>query len=356
MLKRFSFAFPFLVCPCASALAQQEIYPSLSGEVSIELQNDWAYRSDDRANLNNDLYTTTEPSLTVRLSPSWSVFAHAVLEPVTPPDPFENRVFGDHGLYMEDLFVEYAPEPFYLRAGKMNVGFGIAWDEAPGIYGGDFAEDGYETAERIGVGGGWTMDAAGFGRHRVSAATFFLDTTILSQSVLRGRGDTRRRDGGVSNTEDFSSYIVALDGGRVAGLGKLAYHAAWMHQAKGQGDAAAEDSVALALHTSIDLGNGVVVAPLVEYVHQDSPGGAADAERDFLTLAGQLVRGGYNVAVAWTRRETRGAAENDDYQLQISAGYSFAFGLAVDIGWKLAEEADVETRTLGALATYRLEF
>lgn len=355
MLKVLLIAF-ILLSPAVPARAQPDTPPAISGALSIELQNDWAYQSGDRANQSNDLYTTVEPSVAVRLSPSWSLFAHAVLEPVTPPEQFENRVFGDHGLYMEDLFVEYAPAPFYLRAGKMNVGFGIAWDEAPGIYGRDFAEDGYETAERIGVGGGWTIDAAGLGRHRVSAATFFLDTTILSQSVLRGRGDTRRRDGGVSNTEDFSSYIVALNGARIGGMANLGYHVAYMHQAKGEGDASSEDSAALAVFGNFALGEGVAVFPLVEYVHQDNPGGAADEDRDFLTLAGQLEWKGYNVATAWTWRRTHNAVDQDDYQFQVSAGYAFDFGLTIDVGWKVAEEAKVETRTLGAIATYSISF
>ena len=129
-----------------------------------------------------------------------------------------------------------------------------------------------------------------------------------------------------------------------------------MHQGKGEGDPSDEDSVALALYTSIDLGDGFVFAPLAEYVHQQNPGGAADENRDFLTLAGQIERNGYNVALAWTRRETRNAGTDRDYQFQVSAGYAFDFGLTIDIGWKVAEEETVETRTVGARATYTITF
>ena len=38
--------------------------PSISGEISFELQNDWNYASDDRENLNNNLSPTVEPSVT----------------------------------------------------------------------------------------------------------------------------------------------------------------------------------------------------------------------------------------------------------------------------------------------------
>lgn len=39
-----------------------------------------------------------------------------------------------------------------MQTGKLNPGFGIAWDKAPGIYGTDLAED-YEISERISVFG-----------------------------------------------------------------------------------------------------------------------------------------------------------------------------------------------------------
>ena len=271
----------------SAAYAQERSYPSISGEIPVEVENDWNYVSDDRANQNNDLFTNIEPALTVWLTPSWSVFVHGVLETVESPKQFENRIFEDHGLFVEDLFIEYANGPFGAKAGKLNVGFGVGWDITPGIFGTDFAEDGYETSERIGVVGNWTLKSGKAGEHRVSAGSFFQDTTVLSQSTLRGRGDTRKRDGGVSNTEDFSSYILAIDGGKVPGLGDFAYHAAYMHQAEGQVDASDENSVALAIFTNVGLGVGFTLSPMMEYVHQQNAGGADDEDRDFLTLAGQ---------------------------------------------------------------------
>lgn len=340
----------------SAAHAQQVDYPSVSGEIPIEVENDWNYLSDDRVNQNNDLFTKIEPALTVRLTPSWSVFVHGVLETVEAPEQFENRFFGDHGLFVEDLFIEYTNGQFGAKAGKLNVGFGVGWDMTPGVFGTDFAEAGYETSERIGFIGSWALKSETAGEHRVSAGSFFQDTTVLSQSILRGRGDTRKRDGGVSNTEDFSSYILAIDGGKVSGLGNLAYHLAYMHQAEGQGDTADENSVALAIYTNFTTGGGVTVSPMIEYVNQQDVGGVAGEDRDFLTLAGQAEWNGFNLAVAWTRRNTDKAIDESDRQFQVSVGYAFDIGLTFDIGWKIAEEADVQTRTVGAIATYTIEF
>ena len=57
----------------------------------------------------------------------------------------------------------------------------------------------------------------------------------------------------------------------------------------------------------------------MEYVHQDNAGGASD-ERNFLTLAGQAEWNGFKLAVAWTGRDTSNAAEDDDFQVRLSAG------------------------------------
>jgi hypothetical protein len=45
-----------------------------------------------------------------------------------------------------------------VQTGKLNPGFGVAWDKAPGIYGTDLAED-YEISERISVVGTWQVGA-----------------------------------------------------------------------------------------------------------------------------------------------------------------------------------------------------
>ena len=131
---------------------------------------------------------------------------------------------------------------------------------------------------------------------------------------------------------------------------------AYMHQAGGQGDTADENSVALAIHTNFAPGRAVIISPMIEYVTQINAGGVAGEDRDFLTLAGQVEWNGFNLDVAWTRRNTDKAVDENDRQFQVSVGYMFDFGLTFDVGWKIAEEANVKTRTLGAIATYTIGF
>ena len=49
-------------------------------------------------------------------------------------------------------------------------------------------------------------------------------------------------------------------------------------------------------------------------------------------------------------------AEIDDYQFQVSAGYSFKFGVDIDVGWQIVEESGVETQRLGVLVAYTASY
>ena len=75
-----------------------------------------------------------------------------------------------------------------------------------------------------------------------------------------------------------------------------------------------------------------------------------------MTFAGQFEWQRCNLAAAWTQRHTFKMADDRDYQFQISEGYRFDFGLSVDVGWKIADESNVETQTVGMLASYLFKF
>ena len=181
---------------------------------------------------------------------------------------------------------------------------------------------------------------------------------LLSESIGRGRGTTDKVDGGVGNTEDFSSYAITLDGENIAAMDGLGYRLAYIRQAAGAGDQSDETGWALGVRHKLDLGNGFSISPFIEYVHFDDAEGVSGQDRDFLTLAGRLDWHSWNLSVAHTRRDTRasGSEEIEDFQFQTSVGYQFAFGLEVNVGWYIANENHIETNRIGALLTYAVSF
>ena len=331
-------------------------YPRVSGEILVEIQNDWTYHSDDRDAELNDLYTTTESTLGAQLTSKLGILVHGVFEPVEDPGPRDDRAFEDHGLFVEDLYIQFEDNLFSVKGGKFTPNFGAAWDRAPGIYGADFAEDTYEFTERIGFGGSLTLRHDRLGEHELSASTFFLDTSFLSHSTLDGRQENNRSDGGAGNTEDPSSFPVSIDG-VFPELPEFSYHIAGIHQDEGRGDETGEDGIAVAAEYTASFGD-IEIVPFVEYVYFDDADGVEGAGRGLLSTSLFFGWGGWNLALSQTSRDTDApdAAEVDDELFQVSMGYEFDFGLTLDVGWRTAEEEGVESEILSFLADYILTF
>ena len=337
------------------ARAGQESFPRIEGEVPFELQNDYFYDADTPGDELNDTYTTIEPAVSFRFTPNLSIETGLVFEPVRDPAPGEGRFLEDEGLYVETLFLQYATDDFSLFAGKINPPFGVAWDVAPGIYGVDFAED-YELTERVGFGGSLTAGSEAMGSHTLTAATFFADTSFFSRSAFTTRGRNTKSAGGVSNTEDFSSVAVALDGDLPVSE-DLYYHLSVESQQGGDGTPENELGFAAAVYGSFDLGGGYTLEPIVEYVELSDAEGLAQ-DRTYLTGGAALYIGSWNISASATARSTEPdvGADVDDELFQLTGGYEFENGFSLDAGYRFSEEGGSDTHALGLLLAYTYEF
>ncbi len=337
---------------------EENSFPRVSGSVVFELQNDAAYDSDDATAKFNNLSATIEPAFSLKFSEAISINAALVFEPVADPSvPGDDLWFDHEGLYVETLSLNYDSERLFLQVGKIGVNFGIAWDAAPGIYGVDIPGE-YEITERVGFGGGLNFGSENHGQHTLSASVFFTDTSLLAESVFTRRERTRRSAGGPSNNGDLSSFAVALDGGEFSSLPGFRYHLALMHQANGLASEDDEFSFAISTEYEISINDALSVTPLLEYVDQRDTGGVAGDDTHYLTASLASAYKNWNLALAWTRRETdlTGGAGAAVEQFQATAGYAFANGVSVDAGWMTHHEGGVDTDTLGGLLAYTLEF
>ncbi len=329
--------------------------PLIEGEILFELQNDYAFDSDDPSAEINDLFTTIEGAFALNLSEVFSVQSLFVLEPVRDPRPFDDRYFGDHGLFVEELYAQAQFDYFRIFAGKFDASFGTAWDKAPGIYGVDFAED-YELVERIGGGVAVSAGQTLLGDVTATANVFFADISALSESAITNRGRNRKSLGGASNTNSLESFSVTLDGENVPGLPGVVYHVGYRHQAAGTGDAGDEDGVVAGLQKAFDLGNDLVLETIVEGVYLDNAFGGPD-DTIYFTAGGALISGPWNLSTSFTLRDTDvvGGTDLHDKLAQVSAGYAFENGLTADVGYRYSREARVETHIFGFLMTYVLD-
>ena len=358
----------------AGGAGAEEFAPRITGELAIEVQNDWTYESDDEDSELNDLFTTTELDLNAFATEHLYLNAHLTLEPVLDPDPRDDRFFEDHGLFAEALNLNYETDAFHIFGGKFGPNFSIVYDAAPGIYGTDIAEDDIELSERIGFGGsvtfgddGLAFQDAGIGRHSVSTSVFFADTSLLTESLFTGRGNVDEDDGGPSNTGTPESFTLALDGEEIPQLPGMRYHLGFARQAVDRvldddgaavGDIADEYRVVAAVEWGVEITEDLSITPLLEYVHFWNAGGLGSQDRDYVTASTLFEYQNWNLALAYTGRfiDDDAGEDFDDFQVQVSAGYTFDFGLSADIGWKFSEEENVETQIFGTFLAYSLEF
>jgi hypothetical protein len=341
---------------------EADVWPRLEGEASIELQNDNVFKSTDRDRKINDLYNTTELFLAARFTPELSLESDLVVEPVEEPRPGEDRYFGDTGLFAETLGLVYAAQTFSLFAGKLNPTFGVAWDLAPGIYGTDLGGD-YELTERIGFGGSVGVPSEVLGEPTLTAQTFFADTTVFSRSLGKDRGRTRLKDGGVSNTQSFESFSATLDGDLEALSESLRYQLGVERQQHGRTENEDEWGVAAAVYggfepdATIDLWEGAHLAPVGEWVYLNDRD-AKPNDVHYLTAGSALFLGPWNVAAVYTGRMTTPSRGHTftDHAFQLSAGYQFEGGFAIDVGYLYLENEGIASHGLGCLLVYDFTF
>jgi hypothetical protein len=345
---------PLLIGSRDALGSDPERLPRIEGEIPLEIQSDRACRSSGGENQTHDLYATIEPVLRLRFTPRLSLETALVLEPVFESGG-RSRFFEDQGLFVEQLFLEYATGAWGVRAGKINPPFGIAWDAAPGIYGVDFAED-YEITERLGLGGFVRFGNERVGFHRLTADAFLLDTSPLSESVFTGRGRVRRSDGGPSNTGDLRSFALTLAGEAIPGLPGLGYHLGFTQQSAGR-RGRDERGYALGLTYGASPFENVEVELLSEYVYQQGAGGARQ-DRHYLTQSAAIHWKGWNLALCHARRHlhVHGGGHLRDDLVQASAGYEFEMGLAIDVGWRHAREDGIRKDGIGMRIRYSVQF
>jgi hypothetical protein len=355
----FIFGFVIQLSTPGGARAEDNVFiPKISGSVAFEFQNDLAFSSDDPTEEFNNAFIKIEPGIALTFTREVSINAGLVLEQVqAPAADGSDRTFDDQGFFVEVLTLDYQTEQLHISGGKMHVNFGKAWDSTPGVFGTDLAEE-YEMAENIGLLGALSHEFGDGGKHTLTAQTFFLDTSGLAESAITRRKKTREGDGGPGNTGDFSSYALSLDGGNFPDLPGFSYHAAYVHHANDTATADNESRYALGASYEFKLPGDIAVQPMFEYISFSDADGAADQDRSYATAAFAFSYGDWSAAISGTFKETEAAdgTETNEEQLQISAGYAFPLGIGLEVAYKRARNAGVDTDIFGTLLTYGLNF
>lgn len=343
--------------PSTAALAGDgTAFPALEGTLDIETSNDGFFNSGDPDNELNDLSFDATLGLKLSLTPVFSINSDIVLEPVVDPDGGKDRVFGDLGLYAETLYLQADFGTNGVIAGKIDPSFGRAWDDAPGAYGTDLAED-YQLTEMWGVGAWHKFTTAGAGTHTLTANVFYADTTFLSESLFTNRGRNTTAAGGAANTGRLNSFSITLDGADMPALAGFTYNLGFRHLAAGTGDVADENGFVAGFTQELPIGHDMKLQTLGEFVYLSHAYATAD-DAVYATSGFKLEKGPWHGELSGTLRNTRfaGGGSRDDYLAQVSGGYAFENGFDVSLGYEIARDAGVTTHAVGLRLTKSFDF
>jgi hypothetical protein len=259
--------------------------------------------------------------------------------------PDRNTFFRSEGLTLRQLYLTLRPtDDIAFTGGKLHPDFGSGWRLQPGIFYG-FATD-YEQDERIGFGSEWRTDGA-LGEHKFSAQVFYLDTSVLSNSLLsrpslndptadRARKYVRWQYG-PSNTGSLNSFTLALDGQRVPALPGLQYHLSYTQQATDEPGGRTEQGVSASVKidpagSGIPLTPRIGLLPYVEYAHFNNFSGTAGLTRDYVVGGASLLFAGWGIHAGGGGRFSSGVAPGTDYQANLSVTYDIADGFQIGAG------------------------
>ncbi|MCR9135670.1 MAG: hypothetical protein NXI27_06740 [Alphaproteobacteria bacterium] len=338
------------------ATQPESFMPYIDGSLSLELENDHFYRSDDPDNEFNEFYFTGELAIAIHFLQQLALNFGTTTEPVLDPLPGTDRYLGDHGLYLDTLNLEASFGNASLTGGKFAPGFGTAWDVTPGIYGTALAED-YELAEMLGFGVAYGLPGLAMGDVTLGANIFMVDTTLLSESLFTERGRTSLSDGGAANTGSLDNFSFTIDGEDIAALPGFGWHFGYRYLSAGQGDVSAENGFVAGVNQTIALPNEVELVLNGEVAYLvNALATASDAV--YVTGGLQVIKGPWHGELAGTLRQTdfsTGGRQNDGF-VQVSAGHLWDNGIDISIGYAYTHDGGVNTQTVGALLTKTFDF
>ena len=335
------------------------------GEVATKLQVDGAFVRGQRNFA--EPFNKTIGTGYVNLGESFAVRGEVTLERFKAQSA--TTAFNGEGLYLSQLYGVYSFGPVFAYAGKIHPRFSVGYEQAPGLYD-TFAND-YEQKERIGFGA-LVRIFPSLGRHFLSAETYFLDTSVLSQSVLARPsvdnpatlrpGRLRRYQGGPSNPGNFSSYDVALDGSLIPGLERLRYHLGFTQEGVSQPGEKQETGATAFLSYSILLTPRITLTPLVEVATFRNFAGVAGEDRTYVIGAAEFEYRRWTLSFLDAMRRVRandvgqGGSSRWDNQFNATLTRRIAPRLFASVGYNHIRDTGQVSDTVSVALDYALRF
>jgi hypothetical protein len=324
-----------------TALAESRAW-SYGADFSLDIDGIHVLKAQDPEARIDEVSASFEGGLWLEFPGGASLHATLILEPVT--DPSGDRYFEDFGLYAEELYLALPAGGAEIRAGKINLDFGLANDEAPGLFGDEFPGE-YELTERIGMAAELPLGSGAAGP-ALTAAVFLADTTPLSDSLFTRRGRLHERDGGVSNTGAPQSFLLGLDGA----AGATGYSAGLRYQTAPGGEAD-EYGAVLGLTREVGIaGTGGALLGEAAYFPRFN---GAHASAVFLTAGAGVELGDAELSAVFGQRWSAG--DPDGHMATIGLDYELGDALTLGAAYLLLKDEGETSHTVGLQLTFEFQ-
>ena len=288
-------------------------------------------------------YAEHKTQLTFRKN--WSIKSVVKSQELDTRDDDDDK--EGYGVTLDSLYLQYGAARYKVYAGKFQARFGLAGQTNLGKFGYDFYD--YKVEEKLGFGGSIGFGDGASGSYVLSASLFTADTTVFSDSLIFERGRLKRSDGGPSNTEDLSSFAIALDGDRLPWADGVRYHVAYAHLAAGDGDQSSSDSFVFGLQNNgWQIGNDMRLEWVSEVAYVTNVDGNGD-DVAYITLGATVQNGRYSLTSVYAPRFVTAQNEADDRTEQLfalSLGYSVTDNSQVILGYRYRDEENTEDNTV----------
>lgn len=343
-----------------------------TGEILYELEFSRLFDEGDRLPGDDtaNTFVNIEPYLFLNFDDNWTIQNHWQLRPVENRlstidaagrfDDDEsillldrNEFHTDYGLILEELNLVYHNEDLRFLAGKFNPSFATAWSKKRyhGVFG-TYKPEEYELREKL----GFALTGV-FEPFNIEFSLFTDDTTDFSDSALKSRGRDKS-NGGAGNTESLESFSVTLGGDNFWGVENLHYNFGYRRLAVDLPQEEEEHGFTAAMEYLSETENNFKLIPFVELVHLENEDGIDGNDNTYLTTSFVVLNGGWNFVASNTfafQDYSTGSDENE-YDFQLSGGYTFENGLMVDTAYRKEKLGDNEADSFGVLLSYLYKF
>ncbi len=357
--------------------SEADRYPVLTGSLNLQLQSDKIFGGPAGTGMTRNTFSDSQANFGLFFNPNLSV--QTTLRTLQVKAPTANNAFlYGQGAFVEQLYLNQETRDYALFGGKFDPAFGMAWLQAPGVYGNNFSNSftDYRLLEGDGVGGVYKHETLQYGDHELGLSAWFHDNTALSTSFLNRPafglpttlrpGRLRQSDGGPSNTGSPNSFSATLRGDNFPSLQNFAYNLDFSSLARGVTETKRQTMLAVGAQYKVDLAKPWALKPLFEFVRIDNFAGnpgSLKQDRNYYTAGAELDWKEWSLSGVWGQRDlfnprTGGQLAKDfsDQLYTVSAGYQFDFGLQLQLGYARQKILDLWTDTVGLLATYAYRF